>query len=322
MKRRGFTLIELLVVIAIIAILIGLLMPAVQKVREAAARAKCASNMRQVAIALQMHHDKKGYLPHATYNYIDGTFTTPAPYNNSQDRRCWLHDILAFIEQGPLYDRFATYMATTPNSSALNFTGGYETVLPTMMCPSDPTSPKTKTFWGGGGGQPTQGFSGNFVTCASSTYFNSGDSGSGYISSSNLDGVMYAVSKTRMTDINDGASNTALVSELILVPDNGAHDIRGRYFNPAHSGVSFSTIYPPNTPVPDVFNWCNSVNPLPKAPCIYSGNNIFVLPRSYHIGGVNVTFADGSTKFVTNGITPSIFKALGSRSGNEPGGSW
>jgi prepilin-type N-terminal cleavage/methylation domain-containing protein len=310
MRRRGFTLIELLVVIAIIAILIGLLLPAVQKVREAAARAKCANNIKQVALALHNYHDVNGKLPHATYNYIDSTFTTPAPYNNMQDRRCWLHDILAYLEQAPLYQRFDAHMKVNP--SALAFTGGYETVIPTLMCPSDPVSPKTQTYWGGLSGQPTQGFSGNYVTCASSTYFNAG----GLTNSAKLDGMLFAVSQVKLTDATDGTTNTALVSELLLVVDDDSHDIRGRYYNPAHSGVSFSTRLPPNAPVPDQFNWCGNT-PQKEAPCIYTGTNIFVLARSMHPGGVNLAMSDGSIRFVRNSITPTTYQAWGSRYGGE-----
>jgi prepilin-type processing-associated H-X9-DG protein len=258
-----------------------------------------------------MHHDAKGTLPPATYNWIDSTFTTPYP-GNANDRRCWLHDILPYIEQGALFSRLETHLLT--GQSALAFTGGYETILPTMMCPSDPTSPKTQTFWGGLAGQPTQGFSGNFVVCAGSDYFND----TSHTKSANLDGMLFALSKTRLVDVSDGLSNTALVSELILTPDNGAHDIRGRYFNPAHSGVAFSTIQPPNMLVPDQINWCNTVNPLPQAPCVWTGQYMFVLARSYHTGGVNVTLADGSARFITRNITPATYKALGSRNGGEP----
>jgi hypothetical protein len=134
--------------------------------------------------------------------------------------------------------------------------------------------------------------------------------------------MMYAVSKTRLAHVGEGTSNTALVSELILTADNGAHDIRGRYYNPAHSGVAFSTRVPPNTAVPDQFNWCNNVNPNPRAPCIWTETNIFVSARSYHSGGVNLAIADGSIRFVPNGVAPSTFQAIGSRNGGEPVANW
>ena len=314
-RRSAFTLIELLVVIAIIAILIGLLLPAVQKIREAAARMKCSNNMKQVALALHNYNDTNGVLPHGTYNYIDSTFFTPPPYNNRMDRRCWAHDLYPFIEQDNLYkELIAFFNSSSPHSySALGFPK-LHTVISTYMCPSDELSPKKHTFWGGldPANTPTQGFSGNYVVNAGSDFFND----SSYLKSANLDGVMFALSKTTLTDITDGLSNTALVSELNLVGDTDSHDIRGRYYNPAHSGVAFSTRLPPNTPVPDRFNWCANFPP-PHAPCVWGGDFMFVLARSSHVGGVNMALADGSVRFIRNTVNPATYKALGSRNGGE-----
>jgi prepilin-type N-terminal cleavage/methylation domain-containing protein/prepilin-type processing-associated H-X9-DG protein len=316
LRRAGFTLVELLVVIAIIGILIALLLPAVQSAREAARRTQCNNNLKQIGLAMHNYHDAKGRFPHASYNYIDTTggakvppYDKP-PYNNQfYDRRCWLHDIWNYFEQEALGDAFEVYMDTAGNS-ALGFPGMASQVN-ALMCPSDPTNPKLNTFWGGFN-TPTQGFSGNYIVCLGNDYFNPG----GAANSANLNGVFYAGSKTRTTDILDGTSNTAFTTELILSPDTVAHDIRGRYYNPAHGGVFFSTRIPPNTTVPDQFNWCSSA-PVPRAPCIWTGTNMFVSPRSYHMGGVNLGMADGAVRWIGNGISQTVFQAIGSRKGGE-----
>jgi prepilin-type N-terminal cleavage/methylation domain-containing protein/prepilin-type processing-associated H-X9-DG protein len=306
---RGFSLIEMLVVIAIIAILIGLLLPAVQKVRGSAARIRCANNLKQVALALHNHHDTVGQLPHATYNYIDSTDYSVAPYFSKNNRRSWGQDVLPFLEQAPLFSRFEAYMAT--GGQAHGFPDN-ATVIPTLVCPADPTSPKTVTYWGGPG-TTTQGFSGNYVVNAGSDYFMKTD----YAESARLDGMMFALSKVKLADVPDGTTNTALVGELILSPDTTGHDVRGRYYNPAHGGVTFSTRLPPNNAVPDQFAWCSGT-PVSVAPCVWTTEYMFVSVRSYHSGGVNMAMADGSVRFVRNEVTPAAFTALGSRAGNEP----
>jgi prepilin-type N-terminal cleavage/methylation domain-containing protein/prepilin-type processing-associated H-X9-DG protein len=159
LKRRGFTLIELLVVIAIIAILIGLLLPAVQKVREAAARAKCQNNLKQQGIALHAYHDTNGFLPPAGARGDRAPLGQGmvAPINYEGDASSWMVYILPFIEQGPLYSRmtfrgdsgwandsFRGNAFSSANTNALAASGA---VIQTYRCPSDNKPVLTNSRW-------------------------------------------------------------------------------------------------------------------------------------------------------------------------------
>jgi prepilin-type N-terminal cleavage/methylation domain-containing protein/prepilin-type processing-associated H-X9-DG protein len=139
-KRSGFTLIELLVVIAIIAVLIGLLVPAVQKVREAANRAKCENNMRQIAIAVHDCHDAVGKLP-SVYGSFPGITKGP----DSPTATLQFH-LLPYIEETPLYK---LGLSKGPTNATVR-----ETPILTYLCPSDP-SPQASGSWATGNYQPS-----------------------------------------------------------------------------------------------------------------------------------------------------------------------
>jgi prepilin-type N-terminal cleavage/methylation domain-containing protein/prepilin-type processing-associated H-X9-DG protein len=324
----GFTLVELLVVIAIIGILVALLLPAVQSAREAARRSTCNNNLRQVATALLLHHDTMRAFPHGTYNIVTEDILTPAPYNGRQSRRCWMHDMLPYMEEQTLYDQFNSFMETS--LQAYDFPECH-TVIDTLMCPSDPANPKVITFSHsspGVTGGPTaldgiaagQGFHGNYITCSGEKSFN--PSGPGLkppFSSADLSGLFFAVSKVNAKQITDGASHTAMVSELILSPDTLDDDLRGRYYNPIEGNVNFVTLYPPNTPTADRVNWL-SKHAVPEAPafpctkCFIS--DAYLSVRSYHTGGVNMAAADGSVHFIPDEIDLLVYRGFGTRASN------
>ena len=306
-QRRAFTLIELLVVIAIIAVLIGLLLPAVQKVRAAAARAQCQNNLKQLGLACHNYQSANNVFPTGTVDQISRDIAY-------RDRRNWLHFVLPYLEQDAIYTQMMAWLASGQGhmwSDAPN----RQTVIPTYICPSDPHSPKTVTSHTE---SDQQGFHSNYVGCSGSTPFNPANS-----LGSQLNGIFYYKSSTRPTDITDGTSNTLLTSELLVSPDDQdtgllghGHDVRGRMWNPANQGsILFSTQYPPNTQAPDALQYCQTI---PTAPCITTTTAIVLYARSTHSGGVNAGMADGSVRFISNNVDPTAYLNLGTRAGGEP----
>jgi prepilin-type processing-associated H-X9-DG protein len=296
-----------LVVIAIIAILIGLLLPAVQKVREAAARMKCSNSMKQIGLALHNFHDVRSVFPMGQPQgyYYANWYSDPLVTNN--DRSCWVAFILAYIEQGPVASQYDTWSKTWPGyTSSSPFA---TVVIPTLVCPSDPNSPKVSTLG--------QGFHTNYVTCQGNSYATPSTDPNGV----NLNGMFYGRSKVRLTDVTDGTSNTVMVSELLQSPDTTAHDIRGRIWNSIHAATEFSTLYPPNSTVGDnPMGYCVAI---PFVPCASQSTvNAYTLARSRHTGGVNIVLADGSVRFVRDGVNPNVWLNLGTRAGGEVPGDY
>jgi prepilin-type N-terminal cleavage/methylation domain-containing protein/prepilin-type processing-associated H-X9-DG protein len=319
-KRRGFTLVELLVVIAIIGVLIGLLLPAVQAAREAMRRTACANNIRQIAIAMQAHHDayRKFPLGQITMNgweiFTDGS---EGPWVSGKtrktDRRMWMHLICPFMELTPVYDQIMT--AVTLNAQWPFQLSIGSAQYPSFMCPSDPNRGKI-SYYDQNQYAKTQsrGFCGNYLACGSSGSF--GPTGGG----GNLDGLFFAKSAVKIGDVTDGLSKTVMLAEGVVVPDplvSPLIDSRGGYFNANYGETLFSTQHQPNTSVGDGLSLVRDWRP--KAP---TGSTPYVqFSRSYHSGGVNVAMADGSTRFVLDTVDATVWRAAGSRNGSEPAGA-
>jgi prepilin-type N-terminal cleavage/methylation domain-containing protein/prepilin-type processing-associated H-X9-DG protein len=303
-QRRGFTLIELLVVIAIIAVLIGLLVPAVQRVREAANRTQCLNNLKQIALAAQNYHDAKRKFPTGARLSV---YVGDRPTGGTT---LWL-ELLPYFEQGNLYMKWDD--KDNRNNVAADRNAAQVQVIPLLICPSD-ALPETVVenraavappwSWGFYG---VSSYGGNAGTL--SLPFNM-----------SRDGIFWIDSSVGHEDIRDGSSNTFLFGE--------------RFHRDPEFDVRQPVVSPVSPPLAQHGKWAvvatNGVMPnvtlSTPAPINYrvpaGGDSSTVLNRicafgSGHPGGANFAFADGSVRFVGESTPLPTLQALSTRAGGE-----
>ena len=304
---RGFTLIELLVVIAIIAVLISLLLPAVQSAREAARRIQCVNNLKQIGLGLHNYHESRGSLPGAdmVFNVTELSALT---------------QILPMLEQTSVYNsiNFSFSYQDLPNTTAMY------TVVSSFVCPSDKSDPL-----------PALGAQTNYMA----------DMGSGIVWQAPIgpnmgmpapNGVFHGDSATTFAAITDGLSNTAFFSERVMADGNNA------IVSPK-SDVFFARGAPAT--VDDAYQQCQALDitdlhnqfPLFMGAPWLCGQHVFthvggpntrscgffislraiMPPSSMHPGGVNTLMGDGSVRFIKDTINLPTWRALGTVAGGE-----
>lgn len=286
-RPAGLSLVELLVVIAILAILLSLLLPAVQAARESARKVQCGNRLRQMSLGLLQYHDAKRHFPAAI---------------TSQQRLIWNGAILPFIEQQNLYDRIDPNLPWNVGANAQVCS----TFLPLYRCPSS-TAPETMT---------AQGIE-NRVPCdylVSASGSDTRESGPGVLAGGpHSDGVFFVDSRTRLAEIRDGASNTVAVGDSFFqfeeldLDHTGAPQFLDRWCVGTLEGVG------------------NEVSEAMGSTGVAINSHrleVFIDERelafgSQHSGGVQMALVDGAVLFFDENIDRAVWRAWGTRNGGE-----
>jgi prepilin-type N-terminal cleavage/methylation domain-containing protein/prepilin-type processing-associated H-X9-DG protein len=352
-KVSGFTLIELLVVIAIIGVLIALLLPAVQSAREAARRAQCTNNLKQIGLAAHNYHQQNNVLPLQSMYPASADVSWGWSYG-------WPLGLLPFIEQAPAYNAFNFSTGMFGNASpSTYFTWPNTTVqyiqIASLLCPSDgtrkrPANPIAATNYVGNMGGP------GVIQWMTGTIVPNGAFISGWGDAQNFGPVGFE-------QITDGTSNTGLFSERLVGINGGpqvllaSSDAKRAVFNvgsggAARSGAAGATQFVANCKAlpgttPSFQSWgsgaywfasypwhvtindYNHFGPPNSVACQNPSTEYFgswlsfvgpshsAPPTSNHPGGVNLGLADGSVKFVKDTVNLNTWWGLGTRKGGE-----
>ena len=277
---QGFTVLELLVVVAVVAVLIGLLVPAVQKVREASSRLQCAANLRQLGIALHNFHDAQDGFP-------------PAITSSQVSASSWVPHMLPYIDQEPL---FKEYNFKVRWDDAANDAVS-KAEIPLLLCPTAPSKPGLKG----------RGRTDYAATCSVDRVNNPFLHPVPKVDPTFL-GVLGLNVNRKITDIHDGTSNT-----LLLAEDAGQQEqwMMGQLFKA--TGGTGAWVMPRNALKISGFNPVTKTTPGPCAVNCYNNNEIY----SFHVDGANALFADGSVHFLRAGLDLNVAVALFTRDGGE-----
>lgn len=286
-RRRGLSLVELLVVIAIIAILLSLLLPAVQAARESARRVDCGNRLRQMSLGLLQYHNTKQHFP---------------PAIHSQSRLMWSGYLLPYIEQGNLYSKIDVNLTWNQGANAQVCS----TFLSIFRCPSS-TAPDTMTAQGIENRVPC-----DYLVCASGT--DTRESGPGILAGgSHSDGSFYVDSRTRIASIRDGTSNTIAVGDSFFqfeeldLDHTGYPQFLDRWCVGTLEGLG------------------NEVSEAMGSTGVALNSHkldVFIDERelafgSQHPGGAQVALVDGAIRFFGEDVDRTVWSALGTRNGGE-----
>jgi prepilin-type N-terminal cleavage/methylation domain-containing protein/prepilin-type processing-associated H-X9-DG protein len=330
-RRHGFTLIELLVVIAIIAVLIALLLPAVQSAREAARRAQCVNNLKQIGLGMHNYQSSVNTLPQGMNGDAWGT---------------WLNAILPFIEQQPLFNAWNSFGNNSGCATCVDGPLRYSGVcnitvtssrVSAFYCPSDGNNTATSGINIPLNGVATPITSQNYVVNFGNTDMEQmtftgfpflgapfTDIGSPLTDIAGSNYQQRQADGTQMTtyafsSITDGLSNTMMVSEVVVASSpypNGSLDLRG--FSWLGPCALYTAFIGPNSTLPDVTFPGECAYPYQQnPPCTTAALVWYFGARSRHPGGVNVAMCDGHVQFMKNSINLYTWSSLSSTQGGE-----